>query len=81
MGRGATRDESRMVAQRLAFVGELDARRAKELAEWNRWRTDAFEEVAAEVSVVQNISRARAVGQVRMARVLRDELPAVLKVF
>jgi len=77
----ATRDESRMVAQRLAFVGELDARRARELAEWNTWRTDPFEEVAAEVSVVQNISRARAGGQVRMARVLRDELPRVLKVF
>lgn len=77
----ATRDESRMVAQRLAFVGELDARRGYQLAEWNLWRTDPFEEVAAEVSVVQNISRARAGGQVRLARVLRDELPRVLKVF
>ncbi|MFY9922021.1 MAG: HNH endonuclease signature motif containing protein, partial [Mycobacterium sp.] len=77
----ATRDESAMIAQRLAAVGELDARRARELAECRFWRTDPFEEVAAEISAAQNISRGRARGQISIARVLRDELPAVAKVF
>jgi hypothetical protein len=77
----ATRDESAMIARRLAAIGELDARRRRELAEWNRWRTDPFEEVAAEVSAALNISRGRAKGQISMARVLRDELPCVAKVF
>src|SRR5215211_7215059 len=77
----ATRDESTAIAQRLAAVGELDARRAVELAETFYWRSDPFEEVAAEVSAAQNISRARAGGQVHFARVLRDRLPAVARVF
>ena len=76
-----TRDESAMIAQRLAAVGELDARRARELAECRFWRTDPLEEVAAEISAAQNISRGRARGQIHMARVLRDELPAVAAVF
>ena len=59
-----TRDESAMIAQRLAAVGELDARRARELAECRFWRTDPFEEVAAEISAAQNISRGRARGQI-----------------
>jgi hypothetical protein len=77
----ATRDESTAIAQRLAAVGELDARRAVELAETFYWRSDPFEEVAAEVSAAQNISAARAGGQVHFARVLRDRLPAVARVF
>ena len=76
-----TRDESAMIAQRLAAVGELDARRARELAECRFWRTDPFEEVAAEISAAQNISRGRARGQIHVARMLRDELPAVAAVF
>ncbi len=55
-----TRDESAMIAQRLAAVGHLDARRARELVECRFWRTDPFEEVAAEISAAQNISRGRA---------------------
>ena len=78
---GATRSESMAIARRLAAVGELDARRARELAERNFWRTDPFEEVAAEVSAAQNISRGRASGQIHHARVLRDELPEVAAVF
>ncbi len=77
----ATREESVAIARRLASVGELDARRAAELAERNLWRTDPFEEVAAEVSAAQNISRGRAGNQIHVARVLRDELPAVTAVF
>ena len=45
------------------------------------WRTDPTEEVAAEISAAQNISRARAVGQIHYGRTLRERLPQVAKVF
>ncbi len=77
----AARAESVAVARRLAAVGELDAVRAVELVERRLWRTDPFEEVAAEISAAQNISRGRAGNQIHMARVLRSELPAVAAVF
>ena len=66
----ATRQESTCIAQRLMAVGELYARRDTELAERKSWRSDATDEVAAEVSTAQNISHARAVGQVQYARVV-----------
>jgi Domain of unknown function (DUF222) len=71
----STRDESTAIAQRLLAVGEFYARRAQELAETFWWRTDPTEEVAAEISAAQNISRARAVGQIRYGRTLRERLP------
>jgi hypothetical protein len=77
----ATRDESTAIAQRLAAVGELYARRAAERPECELWSTDVTDQVAAEVSAAQNISHARAVGQVQFARTLRDRLPEVAKVF
>jgi hypothetical protein len=77
----ATRDESTAIAQRLAAVGELYTRREQERAECKWWSVDATDAVAAEVSAAQNISHARAVGQVHYARVLRDRLPEVAKVF
>jgi hypothetical protein len=39
----ATRSESAAIARRFALIGELDARRAQELAERNWWRTDPDE--------------------------------------
>jgi hypothetical protein len=77
----ATRDESTAIAQRLAAVGVLYSRREQERAECKWWSIDATDAVAAEVSAVQNISHARAVGQVRYARTLRERLPQVAKVF
>ncbi|MDT5225632.1 MAG: hypothetical protein QOG19_3039, partial [Mycobacterium sp.] len=77
----ATRDESTAIAQRLAAVGELYARRQAERAECKWWSVDVTDLVAAEISAVQNISHARAVGQVHYARTLRDRLPYVAKVF
>jgi hypothetical protein len=77
----ASRAESVGVARRLLLVGELYARRAREWAERALWCTDPFEAVAAEISAAQNISRARAGGQIRFGRTLREELPAVAAVF
>ncbi len=77
----ASRAESAAIARRLAAVGALDALRTVELAECRLWRTDPYEEVAAEISAAQNISRGRASWQIRLARILRDGLPAVAAVF
>ena len=77
----ATRDESTAIAQRLAAVAELYARRQAERAEIKFWSTDVTDLVAAEISAVQHISHARAVGQVHYARTLADRLPYVAKVF
>jgi hypothetical protein len=77
----ATRDESTAIAQRLLGVGALFARRAVELAAWNTRRIDPTDEVAAEISAAQNISHARAVGQIGYGRALCERLPAVATVF
>jgi hypothetical protein len=45
------------------------------------WRSDPTDEVAAELSAAQNISHARAVGQIHYGRTLRERLPEVAKVF
>jgi hypothetical protein len=77
----ASRAESAAIARRLGAVGQLDALRTVELVECRLWRTDPYEEVAAEISAAQNISRGRAAGQIHFARVLRDELICVAEVF
>ncbi|MFV8161633.1 HNH endonuclease signature motif containing protein [Mycobacterium sp. 134] len=71
------RAESVAIAARLAAIGALDSLREQELIESIFWRTDPFEEVAAEVSAALRISRGRAGTQVQRARVLRDKLPLV----
>ena len=77
----AMRAESVAVARRFGLIGELDARRTRELAESNLWCTDPFEEVTAEISAAENISRGRASHEVHTARLLRDRLPQVAAVF
>jgi hypothetical protein len=77
----ATRDESTAIAQRLAAVAQLYVRRSGELADCEWWCADACDAVAAEVSAVQNISDARAVGQVQFACALWHRLPRVARVF
>jgi hypothetical protein len=77
----ATRDESTAIAQRLASVAELFVRRTGALAELDWCCADGCDAVAAEVSAVQNISHARAVGQVQFACNLWHRLPRVAKVF
>ncbi|WP_234792969.1 DUF222 domain-containing protein, partial [Mycolicibacterium fortuitum] len=73
----AARAESVAIAARLAAIGALDSLREQELADSILWRTDPFEEVAAEVSAAMRIARGRAATQIHHARVLRDKLPLV----
>ena len=77
----ATRDESTAIAQRLAAVAELFVRRSGELADAQWCCADGCDAVAAEVSAVQNISHARAVGQVQFACALWHRLPTVGRLF
>ncbi|OBB32676.1 hypothetical protein A5792_13210 [Mycolicibacterium peregrinum] len=73
----AARAESVAIAARLAAIGALDSLREQELIDSILWRTDPFEEVAAEISAAMRISRGRAGTQIHHARVLRDKLPLV----
>ncbi|MBP2452048.1 HNH endonuclease signature motif containing protein [Mycolicibacterium lutetiense] len=73
----AARAESVAIAARLAAIGGLDSLREQELVDSILWRTDPFEEVAAEISVAMRIGRGRAGTQIHHARVLRDKLPLV----
>jgi hypothetical protein len=77
----ATRDESTAIAQRLAAVAELYVRRSGELADSEWWHADGCDAVAAEISAVQNISHARAVGQVQFACNLWHRHPRLAAVF
>jgi len=77
----ATRDESTAIAQRLAAVADLFVRRCSELAEFDWCVADGCDAVAAEISAVQNISHARAVGQVQFACALWHRLPTVARTF
>ncbi len=77
----STRYESTATAQRLLCVAELFERRSGALAELAWCCADGCDAVAAEVSAAQNISHARAVGQVQFACALKYRLPAVAKVF
>lgn len=76
-----SREESAAMGRRLSLVGELFARRNPEMVESRFYVGDAVAAVAAEIAPVQNISHARAVGQVQVAIALRDRLPQVLRRF
>jgi hypothetical protein len=77
----AAQAESRAIAERLAAVARLHARRTREYPHVEYWVTDVHEAVAAEVSAAQNISRSRAGSQVRMAVSLHQRLPRVAEIF
>lgn len=63
----AARAESAEIARRLGAVAGLYRRRCRDYEEAQFWFTDVFEAVGAEVSAAQNISRERAIHQVRQA--------------
>ncbi len=77
----SARAESAAIARRLLAVAELYERRVGALAELEWYVVDYVAGVAAEVSAVQNISHARAVGQVQFACALAHRLPTVAEVF
>ena len=77
----ATREESTCIAQRLLAVAELYTRHQGALADMEWCLVDYCAATAADVSAVQNISHARAVGQVQFACALAHRLPSVAKVF
>jgi len=77
----ATREESTCIAQRLLAVAELNVRHQGALADMEWCLVDYCAATAAEVSAAQNISHARAVGQVQFACALAHRLPSVAKVF
>ena len=77
----AVRAESAAIAARLKAVARLYAQRCRDYEGRQHWAGDIFDAVAAEVSAAQNISRARAGVQVRMAVSLFERLPRVAEVF
>ncbi len=77
----AARAESAAIARRLGAIAGLYRRRCRDYEEAQFWYTDVVEAVAAEVSAAQNISRDRAVPQVRQAVSLYQRLPEVAAVF
>src|SRR5262245_23050838 len=78
----AGQDENAACARRLAWIGELYARRAPEDDdERTQWAIDGFENVVAEVSAALGISRGRAAAQLRYAIALRERLPRFAEVF
>ena len=77
----AVRAESAAIAARLKAVAGLYAQRCRDYEGRQHWASDIFDAVAAEVSAAQNISRARAGVQVRMAVSLFERLPRVAEVF
>ncbi|MGD9621253.1 MAG: HNH endonuclease signature motif containing protein [Mycolicibacterium sp.] len=77
----AARAEAIAIAQRLSAVASLYAHREREFADRRLWLCDATTACAAEVSAAQNISRARATGQVHAAVALHKRLPKVATVF
>src|SRR5689334_22620848 len=77
----AARAESAAIARRLGAIARWYQRRCRDYEEAQFWYTDVVEAVAAEVSAAQNISRDRAIPQVRQAVSLYQRLPEVAAVF
>ena len=77
----SSREENAACGRRLAWMGELYARRAPEDdVERINWAIDGHANVVAEISAAVNISRGRASGQLQFAIALRERLPKVLEV-
>jgi Domain of unknown function (DUF222) len=77
-----SREENAACGRRLAWMGELYARRAPEAdTERTCWAIDGHANVVAEIAAALNISRGRAAGQLQFAIPLRERLPKVAEVF
>jgi Domain of unknown function (DUF222) len=78
----SSREENAACGRRLAWMGELYARRAPEDdVDRINWAIDGHANVVAEISAALNISRGRASGQLQYAIALRERLPKVAEVF
>ncbi|MGO4445303.1 DUF222 domain-containing protein [Mycobacterium sp. 2YAF39] len=79
----AARAEAAAGALRLSAIGELTARRVGADAEDPRafWAFDPWDCAAAEVAAAMNISPRKGSGQMRIAKALREHLPAVAELF
>jgi len=77
----AARAESAAIARRLDAIARLYKHRCRDYEDAQFWYTDVVEAVGAEVSAAQNISRGRAIPQVRQAVSLHERLPQVAAVF
>ena len=78
----SARAENAAGGRRLAWMGELYARRAPEDDEERTcWAIDGHANVVAEISAALNISRGRAAGQLQYAIALRERRPKVAEVF
>ena len=78
----SSREENAACGRRLAWMGELYARRAPEDdVDRINWAIDGHSNVVAEISAALNISRGRAAGQLQWAIALRERLPEVAEVF
>lgn len=75
--RDAARLESAASARKFAAVARLYQRRLAEqdVDDREQWCIDGWEQVAAEVSAAQGISRGRAAGQLRYGLALAERLP------
>jgi Domain of unknown function (DUF222) len=74
------RAEAQDAARRLAWIGELVARRCAD-DEHAHWACDEWDAAAAEVSAALGISSGRASGDMFMATSLRYRLPRVAELF
>ncbi|OSC39862.1 HNH endonuclease signature motif containing protein [Mycobacterium decipiens] len=78
----AARAENAAAARRLAWMGELYARRApNDDVDRINWAIDGQANVVAEISAALRISRGRAGAQLRYGIALRERLPKVAEVF
>lgn len=71
----SSRAQNQAAGQRLVAIGELYGLRAREHAAAERWVTDTFVAVAAEVAAALNVSEALASSFVHYAQAMRDRLP------
>ncbi|MEZ0356598.1 DUF222 domain-containing protein [Mycobacterium sp. SA01] len=74
------RAENQDAARRLAWIGELVARRCAD-DERAHWACDEWDAAAAEVSAALGITTGRASGEMLMATSLRHRLPRVTELF
>ncbi|ULN41354.1 HNH endonuclease [Mycolicibacterium crocinum] len=72
--------ENREAARRLAWIGELVARRCSD-DEHAHWACDAWDAAVAEVSAALGLTSGRASNEMLMATALRHRLPRVAELF